>query len=723
MSPAPETASSNQVPLVVDLDGTLIKTDMMWESLAQLLRRNLFWLLPILFWWLRGRAFLKRKLVVRVKIDPATLPYNETFLAYLHEQKNAGRKLILATASDHAMAEPIARHVKLFDEILASDGKTNLRGANKLKALTEKFGERGFDYAGNSTADFAVWRGSREAIVVNASKAVTEEATRCTKSGPVFPENYSRFFIAGRVLNELFIKSRYLYAALTGIFFAAAFPKISIAGFAWVAPALMLACARRKTNADAFRIGYVSGLSFWLATLYWLLLIPVAGFPILGWLVLSGTLALFTAVWVWLTANKIGKGSWLRRMFWSLAGAAIWVALEMIRARILGGFPWSFIGASQYQLTPLIQIASLAGVYGVSFLVVWVSLSLFTAVRAIFRQPTSRFAWQAEIFLPLIAVAVVFAFGCVKLRQEIPTDKTLRVTLIQPSVPQTLIWDDTANANRFQGLLALTESALTNRTDLLVWPEAAVPQLDGATFSAITNLVVAHKVTMIFNADYFVLKSAATAHDEYDAYNSAFLLNTNGNCADIYAKQRLVMFGEYVPFTRWLPFLKWFTPIGNGFKPGNKPAIFALKNSDAKTSPLICFEDTFPQAGREAATDDVDFLVNLTNDGWFGESAEQWQHAANAVFRAVESGLPLVRCANNGLTCWIDARGHIRQIFRDENGSEYHAGALTFELPLPAQRTATFYNQHGDWFGWICCALTGLILLSRFKRRFLHRKN
>ena len=129
------TTPDQNVPLAVDLDGTLIRTDMMWESLAQLLRRNIFAIFQILFWWTRGRAYLKQKLAACVKIDPATLPYNEKFLAWLHEEKKSGRKLILATASDLKMAQPIADHVGLFDEVMASNGAINLRSENKLRAL------------------------------------------------------------------------------------------------------------------------------------------------------------------------------------------------------------------------------------------------------------------------------------------------------------------------------------------------------------------------------------------------------------------------------------------------------------------------------------------------------------------------------------------------------------------------------------------------------------
>jgi apolipoprotein N-acyltransferase len=733
--PPSEIPPANQVPLVVDLDGTLIRTDMMWESLSRLLRRNPLVIFKILFWWTRGRARLKQKLAARVQVDPATLPYHEKFLAYLREQKAAGRKLILATASDLQMALPVANHVGLFDEVLGSDGKTNLRSGNKLKALTEKFGERGFDYAGNSDADFAVWRGSRESIVVNASPAVLKEAAQCTKLGPTFVEGYSPFTILKCCWNELFIRSGYLLAIVAGLMLAAAFPSFGIAGFAYVAPALILVAALGQTGGDAFRVGFVAGIAFWLGSLSWLLQIPVAGFPILGWVALSAFMALYFAIWTWLLTGKIGVGTWARRNLWALAGAAIWVGLEMIRARFLGGFPWNLLGTSQFQLTPLIQIASVTGVYGVSFLVVWVSLSLFSAMRAVFTKPESRFAWQPEVFLPLLVVAILFASGTFQMRTTPASTSTpLRITMVQPSVPQNMIWDASANSNRFQRLLALTEQALTNQTDLLVWPEAALPDFDNASYAAITNLVRTHHVWMIFNADDVRPKIRPTRNDPYDYFNSAFFFSPNGDFVSVYHKQKLVIFGEYIPLVRWLPFVKWFTPITGGYEAGDKPGVFELgrrpparpadseetehagpeTGAPIRIAPLICFEDMFPQTARESARDDTDFLVNLTNDGWFGEGAEQWQQAAAGVFRAVENGMPLVRSCNNGVTCWIDAHGRVRQIFKDANSRIYGPGFMTMELPLPDEKPApTFYNRNGDWFGWGCVILATAIMVRR----------
>ena len=192
MLPVPDPARPTQVPLAVDLDGTLIKTDLLWESLAALLRRNPFALLQVPFWWARGRAHLKQQLAARVQLDTAALPYHEEFLAWLKAQKATGRKLILATASDLEMAKPVAQHLGLFDEVMASDGITNLRADAKLAALTKKFGARGFDYAGNSTVDLAVWQGTREAIVVNAGARLAAQAAARTKVGRTFLSPASR---------------------------------------------------------------------------------------------------------------------------------------------------------------------------------------------------------------------------------------------------------------------------------------------------------------------------------------------------------------------------------------------------------------------------------------------------------------------------------------------------------------------------------------------------
>ena len=525
------------------------------------------------------------------------------------------------------------------------------------------------------------------------------------------------------------LRSRYLAAVLAGLLLAAAFPKIGIAGLAWIAPALMLAAALGRSGGESFRIGYVAGVAYYLASLYWLLLIPYRWHsiplgPAAGWLSLSAYVALYPATWVWLLcpAGVLAR-SWAQRTLWAISGAALWVALEMLRDRLFTGFPWNPLGATQYQMVPLIQVASVTGIYGVSFLIVWVSLSLLSAGLLIVLRPTTRSSWAGEIMLPVLIVGIVFNFGFRQLARASAPERTLNVTLVQPSIPQTLIWDTSRDLDRFRELIQLSEQALTNRTDLLVWPEAAVPSYarwDTNVYPAITNLVRRHHVWLILGSDDVGRPAPPAAPDKYDYYNASFLVSPDGEFVSRYIKRNLVVFGEYIPLVRWLPFVKWFTPIEGGFTSGDRPVPFVLDHPDVKTSPLICFEDIFQRTAREAADDDTDFLVNLTNNGWFGDSAAQWQHAAAAVFRAVENGLPLVRCSNNGLTGWVDAQGRLRQVFRDDHGTIYGPGYLTAQIPLLSpgeRRVPPFYHRHGNWFGWTCVGITGVVLLRRILRR------
>jgi apolipoprotein N-acyltransferase len=535
-----------------------------------------------------------------------------------------------------------------------------------------------------------------------------------------------------------FIQGRYPLAIVAGLLLAAAFPNVGVAGFAWVAPGLMLAIALGKPSGQSFRLGYVAGLVHYLASLYWLLLIPVKGFPILGWFALSAFIALYPATWVWLAfklsrftihvsrftpgesqpgwlaaIRELSGWSWTRRTLWAFSCAAIWVALEMLVARFLGGFPWNLLGESQYQIVPLVQIASVTGIYGVAFLVVWTSVSLLCATAVILGQPNLRSSWMKEILLPMATVVAVFLFGFHRLAQAPQPVRTLKVTLVQPSIPQALIWDADNDTARFQELVRLSEQALTNETDLLIWPEAGIPgylRYDRDIAQAVINLASSNHVWMIVGSDDVEVTATATNY-----FNASFLISPDGKLANRYQKRNLVIFGEYIPLVRWLPFIKWFTPITGGFTSGEKPVPFAMPEVNAKASVLICYEDVFAHLAREYVDSDTDFLVNITNDGWFGEGAAQWQQAAAGIFRAVENGLPIVRCSNNGLTCWADANGRLRQIFRDATGRIYGPGFMTAEIPLLAageQRPPTFYNRHGDWFGWACVgfAIVALIL-------------
>ena len=565
-----------------------------------------------------------------------------------------------------------------------------------------------------------------------------------------------------------FFRSRYLLAIIAGLLWTGAFPKIGIAGFAWIAPGLMVGAALGKSGAEVFRLGYIAGFVHYLTMLYWLLLIPyrwhgIPFGPALGWAALSAFLAIFPAAWVWCCVRSLkseGQNratedrrqqseirgqekegaqetvvrergvfarSWGGRTGWAIAGAAAWVGWEMVLARILGGFPWDLLGVSQYQMVPLIQITSVTGIYGLSFLVVWVSLAMLSAALMVIRRPTARSVWIGEVFIPICLAAILFNLGFRQVRSQNEPERTLKVLFVQPSIPQTLIWDSNNDAERLHELIRLSEQGLKEPVDLVIWPESAVPRMlryDQTTFDAITALAKSHRSWIILASDDQEPRHGSANREEADYFNSSFLINPEGKVVERYIKRNLVIFGEYVPLQNWLPFLKYFTPIEGGFTPGTQAVPFELKGLGLKTHVLICFEDVFPQLARKDIDSDTDFLINLTNDGWFGEGAAQWQQAASALFRAVENRAPLLRCSNNGLTCWIDAAGRLRQIFRDEHGSVYGPGVMRAEVSLrkPGQnRPLTFYTRHGDWFGWSCLAAgivwAGLKAFRAFKVR------
>lgn len=529
------------------------------------------------------------------------------------------------------------------------------------------------------------------------------------------------------------VASRIPLAVTAGALLALAFPQPGVAGFAWVAPGLILLAACGTRGKAAFRLGYIAGLTHYLVSLRWLLLIPVTGYPILGWFALGAFLALYPALWTWLcwkiyptklfsntepnritdVASRFLSVSWSQRSVWCLSGAAIWVALEMIVSRFLGGFPWNLLGSSQFRLTPLIQIAATTGIYGVSFLLVWTSLSLLCAVTLLMRQPGKRTALGGEILLPMLVVAAIFAAGWHKLLKAEPPSKEITFALIQPSIPQTMIWDDRASSNRFQELLQLTEKAFevsdTNaKPQILIWPESAIPETlryDKETLNAVASIARLHKVWMIVSSDD--REPAPNAKDKYDRvyFNSSFLVSPEGELAQRYNKRNLVIFGEYIPLVDWFPFIKRLTPIEGSFTPGTNDVPFFLPDLGLKTSVLICYEDSFPHLVRGSVSDDTDFLVNITNDGWFGEGSAQLQQAAGAVFRAVENRIPLIRCSNNGFTCWMDQFGRIRESFESESHGIYGKGFLIARIPASSFGNAqkpTYYRLHGDVFGLIC---------------------
>lgn len=518
---------------------------------------------------------------------------------------------------------------------------------------------------------------------------------------------------------------RWLAAAVSGLVLALCFPNPGWSGLTWFAPGLLWLAVLGAPVRRAFQLGCLSGAVTALIALRWLLNIPFPAGAVVGWIALAAYLSLFAGTWAaWISltlrgadfaswrdaASEFCGRGWLRRAGWVMSAAAAWVALEMLQARLITGFPWNGLGVAHWRNGPMIQIASVTGVYGVSFLICWCSLALASAALLVFFRPAMRFAWMAEGRFPLVVLLILVGWGFNRMMSSARSDapgRNFTMALVQPSIPQQLIWNDAASPERFQKALRLSAQALATRPDVLVWPEGFLPAFSESQLAEMTRLVGTANAWWIFGAD-----DADNGPDgRQNVYNAAVLASPSARFEAVYRKRHLVLFGEHLPGVRYLPFLKSLIPIGDGFAAGTAAVPFSVPTKDGATvvvSPVICFEDVFPHLTREQVLPRTDLLLELTNDGWFGESGAQWQHCANAAFRAVENGVPLVRCANNGITCWIDAHGRLRDVAGGEKGDVYGPGFLRIQVALPAsatERDQTWYHENGDVFGWSCVAL------------------
>jgi apolipoprotein N-acyltransferase len=537
--------------------------------------------------------------------------------------------------------------------------------------------------------------------------------------------------------------SRLVFPFLAGTLFAAAFPKFNLPVLAWVAPGLVLWLTYNDSGKRTFLSGLLAGFGCCLVMVYWLLLIPFRWYGLAAYLGQCSVGAAYIGVWCWLCwqlwpGRKTERSSsadsaelprqWLAmsrwdRFKWPLLCAVAWVAIEMTLGRVLTGFPW-FLGASQFRWLSLIQISSYTGVYGVSFLVTWLSVSLFCTVLS---WPVVHCRLRLvllQIVPPLLGLAGVLAFGWHELSSVSEPSRRLKLALVQPAIPQQAIWDRNEETNRFLKLLELSQAALAEKPDLLVWPETALPKMitrDQFTQDAIVNLLKPYNTWMVLGASDYESKPGASGPDATAWFNAAFLINPAGQMVARYHKRHLVPFGEFMPGALWFPPLARLRVAGAGLTAGNRPGLFHITKPMASFSVLICYEDLFPQEVRQCQDQQTDFLLNLTNDGWFGDSAVQWLHTVNALIRTVELHLPLVRCCNNGITCWIDSCGRLHNVYFPESKNVYQAGYKLIEVPLAGPESAghpTFYRQHGDFFGWGC---VGLVAIAGSKELYLRR--
>lgn len=437
-------------------------------------------------------------------------------------------------------------------------------------------------------------------------------------------------------------------------------------------------------------MSYFSGLLFWAGTIYWLINVTL-----IGQIIVIFYLAIYFGLFGLLISRPFIK-------FPVFFISASWVVLEYLRSYLFSGFPWALLGYSQYLNLPFIQLSDIGGVYLISFFVI--------AINVILKEVIAKKS-REHLLSGLILLIIIFGYGFFRLNQA-AEGTPLRVSVVQGNIPQEAKWDSRSRDFIIDRYFKLSAQAKEDNPDLIVWPEASFPVIPEEE-----PLYYGRLIHYIKSINKPVMLGAVTLR-QGNYYNSALLASGEGVLLGRYDKLHLVPFGEYIPFRNVLPFLDTFAPIGDITK-GKHHTLFKVYSQKIKVPALttnrpagfsrrqyqfgvlICFEDVFPELARTFVNKGADFLINITNDAWFGKTSEPYQHLSASVLRSVENRVYLLRSANTGVSGFIDSRGRIVSLVKDEIGREtFVAGFKTQDIFI--RRQSSFYRNHGDFVVLIC---------------------
>ena len=506
-----------------------------------------------------------------------------------------------------------------------------------------------------------------------------------------------------------------MLALASGALLALSFPKFGQPAFAWIALAPLLVAVSRRgvTGTRAFALGLVTGAVYFWGTLYWLvetmtryggLSTPIAA---LCALVLVAYLSLFPALFGWTharLARTFGPGA-------VLLAPAVWVAGEMGRTYLLDGFPWELLGYSQSSVLPIVQMASLVGVYGLSALVALVSASAAYAALT-----TGVRRWRPLAISGVIVIACG-VWGAARIRAQtlVKAGTPVKVAVLQGNIPENEKWDPATRNAIMDRYLEMTREAIGRGATFVLWPESATPlpyEQDVVRGAAIRRLAVEGKITLLIGSDQvepvppFIPGKPA----QMRYFNAAYLIQPNGATAAVYRKIHLVPFGEYVPFKRVLFFVGPLVDAVSDFTPGTEPLTLPVQGHRVSTA--ICYEVIYGSLIRTFVQRGSELLTTITNDAWYGRSSAAYQHWQQASLRAVEEGRYLARAANTGISGFVDPYGRVL-----EQSNMFESAVLADDIRFLTDRT--LYSRIGDVVGWVSVALTFAALLAtvRIKSR------
>ena len=495
--------------------------------------------------------------------------------------------------------------------------------------------------------------------------------------------------------------SEWVAAGATALLLIFSFPNFEFSFLAWIALVpLLVVVARRPQPLRALILGWATGTVFFYTSCYWLTfsMIHYGGVPtVVAYLLLvpaAIVIGIFPGVAIMIVALAIKR--WGIGMV--LLAPAVWTAFEWVRLGVTGQL-WNALGYSQAFYPLLLRPATWGGVYAISFLIVLVNAVLVLAVLA--RGAVWSIASAVLVILSLPAVILVSEkFATTGFPSGAP--HYVSVTAIQPNVPMTLVKSTDEMNQLLARHLTMSTGALndefSNLPRLVVWPESPMNFTygsDRALQQVVANFTKTNRTSLLLN-------SLERAPGD-GSYNSALLVNEEGRLIAQYDKIRLMPFGEYVPLPQWLPGASLITGLVGEFTPGSEYTLMPV--ADHRAGVFICIESAYPWIARRMTSEGADFLINISNDGYLGPTAVMRQHLANAIFRAVENGRPVLRVTNTGISASIRADGYVS----DQTGS-FTADVRTWKISPFA--TNTFYTKHGDLFVQLCAAATAILIVA-----------
>lgn len=464
------------------------------------------------------------------------------------------------------------------------------------------------------------------------------------------------------------LRSRFVVSFVLGMLSALVFAPtylipLAIIGFS----GLFLLIDKEKSLKKSFWLGWSFGFGHFIVGFYWISISLFVDIVAFGWLLpFSITLIPATAaIYIGLTAlatkkmANILKVSKLQRI---IIFTVFWLFFEYLRSILLSGFPWNLIGYSLIFSTNISQVASIVGIYGLSLL----ALLIFTIPALLIEITDYNLQFNEDskgnfivISALLSLIVVISAWGNNRINSnELEYIENGNVRVVQPSIKQANKWDPEYKYKSFLKNIDLANSKRREDVNYVIWSESAIPYA-----LSHNSLELLLEIKKAIPQDAALVSGAIRAKfDLYgqvdEVFNSVFAIDDDGHIKDIYDKRHLVPFGEYIPFQKYVPFISKITNGGVGFSSGNDVKIIQPQTDLPSFLPLICYEAIFTNLSR-SKEERPDFLLNITNDGWFGRSSGPYQHLAMAQTRSIEYGLPLIRAANNGVSAYIDPYGRV----------------------------------------------------------------